>query len=187
MEDARIIELLWQRDEAGLQAARERCGALCTGLADNLLGSREDAEECFSDALLRLWNSVPPERPQHLRAYLAKLTRRAAIDRLRAERAEKRGGGVSDALIDELAECVSGREDAESETMTRALGEANVSVTVPSDQARQRTLFVRRYFRGEPVQELARRFGIRANSVAVSLKRTREKLRAYLEQEGFTL
>lgn len=186
MEDARIIELLWRRDEAGLQGARESYGALCTGLADNLLGSREDAEECFSDALLRLWNSVPPERPQHLRAYLAKLTRSAAIDRLRALMAEKRGGGVSDALIDELAECVSGREDAESETMTRALGEA-ISRFLRNIPARQRTLFVRRYFRGEPVQELAGRFGMRANSVTVSLKRTREKLRAYLEQEGFTL
>ena len=185
MEDTRIIELLWRRDEAGLQAARESCGALCTGLADNLLGNREDAEECFSDALLRLWNSVPPERPRHLRAYLAKLTRHAAIDRLRALTAEKRGGGEAAALLDELAECVSGREDAESETMSRALGEA-ISRFLQTLPARQRTLFVRRYFRGEPVQELARHFGMRANSVTVSLKRTREQLRTYLEQEGFT-
>ena len=185
MEEARIIELLWRRDEAGLQAARESCGALCTGLADNLLGNREDAEECFSDALLRLWNSVPPERPRHLRAYLAKLTRHAAIDRLRARTAEKRGGGEAAALLDELAECVSGREDAESETMSHALGEA-ISRFLQTLPARQRTLFVRRYFRGEPVQELARRFGMRANSVTVSLKRTREQLRTYLEQEGFT-
>lgn len=186
MEDTRIIELLWRRDEAGLQGAREAYGALCSGLADNLLGSREDAEECFSDALLRLWNSVPPERPQHLRAYLAKLTRRAAIDRLRARSAEKRGGGAAETLIDELAECVSGGEDAESETMTRALGEA-ISRFLRNIPVRQRALFVRRYFRGEPVQELARRFGMKPNSVTVSLKRTREKLRAYLEQEGFTL
>ena len=155
MEDERIIALLWQRDESGLQGAKETHGPYCGRLAYNLLGSREDAEECWSDALLRLWNTVPPERPLNLRAYLAKLTRSAAIDRLRAETAGKRGGGETPALLDELAECVSGWEDAESEALSRALGEA-ISRFLSKRPARQRQMFVRRYFYGEPVHALAK-------------------------------
>ena len=184
MDDARIVALLWARDEAALRAAEDCCGALCRALAQNLLGSREDAEECWSDALLRLWDSVPPERPDSLRAYLAKLTRRLAIDRLRAATAEKRGGGTVPLLLDELADCVSGREDAESETLSRALGEA-VSRYLADQPPRTRALFVRRYFYGEAVNELARRFGLRENTVSVTLRRARLGLRAYLERAGF--
>ena len=186
MEDARIVELLWQRDESGLREAKDKYGAVCCALAVNMLGDRQSAEECWSDALLRLWNTVPPERPQRLRAYLAKLTRSAAIDRLRSETAEKRGGGEAAALLDELAECVSGTEDAESETLSRALGE-EISRFLSKLPARQRQLFVRRYFYGDAVNALAKRFGMKPNSVTVSLLRTRATLRAHLEKEGYTL
>ena len=186
MEDERIVELLWQRDESGLREAKEQYGPFCRSLADNLLGSPEDAEECWSDALLRLWNTVPPERPRHLRAYLAKLTRSAAIDRFRSETAQKRGGGEATLLLDELAECVSGGEDAESETLSRALGEA-ISRFLSKLPERQRQIFILRYFRGEPVYALAKRFGMKPNSVTAALLRTRAALRSYLEKEGFTL
>ena len=186
MEDTNIVELLWQRDESGLRAAGDKYGAFCSALAANLLGSRESAEECWSDALLRLWNTVPPERPVHLRAYLAKLTRSTAIDRLRSETAEKRGGGETAALLDELAECVSGTEDAESEAFSRALGE-EISRFLKKLPARQSQLFVRRYCYGDPVSVLAKHFGMKPNSVTVSLLRTRAALRSYLEKEGYTL
>ncbi len=186
MEDTRIVELLWQRDESGLREARDKYGAFCGGLANNLLGSPQNAEECWSDALLRLWNTVPPERPAHLRAYLAKLTRSAAIDRLRSETAQKRGGGEANALLDELAECVSGSEDAESEALSRALGE-EISRFLSKLPARQSRLFVRRYFYGDPVNDLSKRFGMKPNSVTVSLLRTRSALRSHLEKEGFSL
>ncbi|MBO4914574.1 MAG: sigma-70 family RNA polymerase sigma factor [Oscillospiraceae bacterium] len=186
MEDTKIIELLWQRDEGGLQEAKEKYGGFCGNLANNLLGNWQTAEECWSDALLHLWNTVPPERPLHLRAYLAKLTRSIAIDRLRLENAEKRGGGETAALLDELAECVSGKEDTESEAFSRALGE-EISRFLSSLPARQSQLFIRRYFHGDTVNALAKRFGMKTNSVTVSLLRTRSALRSYLEKEGYTL
>ena len=184
MEDRAIIALLRERDEAGLRAAGEAYGAYCRRLAENLLGSGEDAEECWSDALLRLWNAVPPEEPRSLRAYLLKLTRAAAIDRLRAEKAQKRGGGSMPLLLDELAECLPGGSDAESEVLARALGEA-VGRWLRNLPARDRALFVGRYFRGDAPEDLARRLGMRANTVSAALGRCRRRLRAYLEKEGF--
>ena len=184
MEERRIVELLWARDEAALRAAEDCCGPLCRGLARNLLGSPEDAEECWSDALLRAWNAIPPERPLHFRAYLAKLTRGLAVDRLRERSAEKRGGGAAPALLDELAECIPGGESAEEALDARELGAA-VSAFVRDLPARERTLFVRRYFHGEALGEIAKRLGMKENSAAVALRRVREQLRARLTKEGY--
>ena len=184
MEDRAIIALLLERDEAGLRAAEEKYGPCCRSLAKNLLGGSEDAEECWSDALLRLWNAVPPEEPRSLRAYLLKLTRAAAIDRLRSERAQKRGGGAVPLLLDELHDCLPGGGDAESETLKRELGEA-VGRWLRTPSRRDRALFVRRYFYGEGTGELAKRFGMGGNAVSAALRRCRLRLRAYLEKEGF--
>jgi len=185
MNDQSIILQLEQRDETALTALSERCGPECRALAQNLLGSREDAEECWSDALLRAWNAIPPERPAHLRAYLAKLTRRLAIDRLRASGADKRGGGELPLVLEELAECLPGDAgDAEDAALTRALGEA-VSRFLWTLPARERAIFVRRCFSAEPNRDIALDLGMRENAVAVSLRRTRGKLRAWLEKEGY--
>ena len=184
MEDEAIIQALWARDEAGLSRAGEKYGPLCRGLARRLLGSPEDGEECWSDALLRLWNAVPPERPRYLRAYLLKLTRSLAIDRLRARTAEKRGGGEGPLLLGELEEVWPGGSAPEGEVFARALGEA-VSRFLESEPKRERALFLRRYFCGETVGALARDFGMKENSVSVCLRRTRLRLKAYLEKEGY--
>ena len=184
MEDGAIIDLLWARQEAGLGEAGAKYAGLCTGLARRLLGSPEDAEECWSDALLRLWNAVPPERPRHLRAYLLKITRGLALDRLRAETAEKRGGGELPLLLGELEEVLPGGAAPEGEALARELGAA-VSRFLAGETRRDRGLFLRRYFHGEAVGDLAREYGMRENSVSVCLRRTRLKLRAFLEKEGY--
>ena len=183
MDDKELISRYWRRDETALGETAEAHGAFCRRLAQNLLGSPEDAEECWSDALLRAWNAIPPERPLRFRAYLAKLTRAAAIDRLRAQRAEKRGGGEYPLILDELAECVSAGESAESALDAKELGEA-VSRFLRTLPRRDRELFVRRCFHGEAVGELARQNGLRENTVSVSLRRTRQKLREALQKEG---
>ena len=184
LEDREIVDLLWQREEAGLRAAGEKYGDACVGLARRLLGSVEDGEECWSDALLRLWNAVPPERPDHLRAYLEKLTRRLAIDRLRAASAGKRGGGEYPLLLEELGDCVPGSPGAEGEVLGRELGAA-VGRFLKTQPRRDRILFLRRYFHGEAVGDLAKRFGMKENSVSAALRRIRLRLRRFLEKEGY--
>ena len=182
MSDDALLSLFFQRDERALSETGQAHGTACRAVAYRLLGSAEDAEECWSDALYKAWNAIPPERPLHFRAYLLKLTRAAAIDRLRAETAEKRGGGAYPLILDELAECLPGGERPEAAAETRALGEA-VSRFLRARPRREREIFVRRCFYGESAGEIAARLGMRENSVAVSLRRTRQKLRAALEKE----
>lgn len=184
MEDSEILALFEARDETALRELDASFGALCRSVARNILGGDADAEECFNDALLRAWNAIPPERPERLRAYLLKLTRGVAIDRLRAAGAAKRGGGELTLVLDELAEVLPGGSGAEDEALTRALGEA-VSRFLRTLPQRDRAVFIRRCFMVEAQKDVARSLGMRENTVAVSLRRTRQKLRAYLTKEGF--
>ncbi len=183
MEDEGIIALLWARDEAGLRAAEEKYGPVCRALGSRILGSPEDGEECWNDALLRLWTAVPPEKPARLRAWLLKLTRGIAIDRFRSARAEKRGGGELPLLLEELGECVPGSSGAEGDVLVRELGEA-VNRFLRGQAPEDRSLFLRRYFYGESVSGLAEALGMRRNTVSARLSRIRARLRAWLEKEG---
>ncbi|MBR6425057.1 MAG: RNA polymerase subunit sigma-70, partial [Oscillospiraceae bacterium] len=110
MEDTTIIELYWRRSEAAIPATAEKYSAYCSSIARGILGSPEDTEECLNDTWLGAWNAIPPHRPAFLAAFLGKITRNLAINRRQAARAEKRGGGTLPAVLEELAEIVSGAQ-----------------------------------------------------------------------------
>lgn len=182
--DSQIIALLSARDESALAMIRERYGTLCEMLAMRLLGSREDAEECVSDMLLSVWNSNAVLRAETLRAYLVSLVRRAAMDKLKARTRKKRGGKQFALALDELAEILPSGEHVEQEIEQKELSAALTAWigTLPNDS---RCLFIARYYLSESVQEIAQKYGMTAGAVKMSLLRTREKLKAYLKQEGY--
>ena len=183
MTDEQIVNLYWQKDESALRESENAYGAYCRALAERIV-SAEDARECVNDAYLRAGDAIPPERPAHLRAFLAKLTRNAALDRYRAYSAEKRGGGAADAVLDELSEVVGAGEDAESAVTAKELGAA-VNRFVRSLPRREGDVFVRRCFYADTTAEISKRYGMTENNVKVTLSRTRKKLRIYLESEGY--
>ena len=184
MEDAQIVQLYWDRDERAIPATAEKYGSYCLKLAQGIVGDAEDAKECVNDAYWNAWNAMPPHRPEALSAFLAKLVRRVAFNRYQHDRAEKRGGGELPAVLDELAECVSGREDVERAFDARELAAAidGFLETLPREK---RTLFLRRYFYAESVSGLARRSGRTEGAVSMTLLRLRQKLRAYLLERGY--
>ena len=113
MDDGQIVALFWQRDERAIEEAAHRHGGLCRALALRVLGSFQDAEECVSDALLAAWNTIPPQRPEKLSAYLARLTRNLALARRRDASRLKRGGGEADLAYEELDGCLAAHTDVE--------------------------------------------------------------------------
>ena len=184
MGDEEILELYLRRDEAAIAQTLLAHGPYCRRLAENILHSPEDAEECVSDACLRAWNAIPPERPARLRYYLAKITRNLALHRFRAAQAEKRGGGELPLVLEELADCVPGGESPEAEVLARELGAVLSSFTAALPP-RERYIFLRRYYSAEPVADIAARCGLSPGNVSVILTRLRKKLRARLSKEGF--
>jgi RNA polymerase sigma-70 factor (ECF subfamily) len=184
MEDEAIIALYWRRMEEAITQTDLKYGGCCHAVANHILSSDEDAEECVNDTWLRAWNAIPPQRPTRLGAFLVKITRNLAFDRYRAKTAEKRGSGRLEGVLEELEECVSGTHDVPGEAEAKELAAAirRFLTTLPEEE---RSLFLRRYFFGEETAAMARRYGLQSSHVQVRLSRTRKKLRAFLHKEGY--
>lgn len=178
MEDSGIITLFWKRDERAISEFENKYKKLCHTVALGITGSRESAEECVSDTSLRLWNSIPPEKPVSLKAYAVKIVRNLAISVFRAEHAVKRS-----AVMVELEEC-------ESETAVIDDGGELKEIlndfleTLDKTSAR---VFLRRYLFSEQVKNIAADLGISENKVSKILMKTRSNLKKYLAERGVSV
>lgn len=180
MEDRDIIELFFRRESRAIEEAGAKYGAAIRGLAERFV-SPEDAQECESDTYLRAWETIPPERPESLRAYLLRIARNLALDRLRRQGAAKRGGGEAQAVLEELS---TAAPDTALDRVTAEELSNYVNRFIRSLPRRDGDILIRRCFWCESVGDIARRYGMRPNAVSVSLSRSRKRLADYLRKEG---
>lgn len=185
MEDSKIIDLYFERNEAAITETDQKYGAYCRSIAWNILQNHEDSEECVSDTWLRAWNAMPPQRPNVLRQFLAKITRNLSFDRFRAGSAQKRGSGEMPLALEELKECVGSGDPATY--AERKLLEQLIGQFLQALSPRDRGIFLRRYFYAESHREIAQRYDMKEANVRLCLSRTRQKLREYLRKEDFPL
>ena len=183
MTDRKIISLFAERDESAIAEVTRKYGDYCYSIALRILGSPLDAEECVNDTWLAVWNRIPPEDPEDLGAYLARITHHTAAAKLRKMNAKKRGGGEIDLVFEELDECLSGDTDAESPLLVKELASAmnRFYSTLPK---RTRDIFIARYYSAHTFTEIAAAYNTTEANIRMLLSRTRKKLRAYLEKEG---
>lgn len=183
MEDTKIIELYFAREEGAIAETDKKYGPYCRAIAYRILQNLSDSEECVNDTWLRAWNAMPPQRPSVLRQFLAKITRNLSLDRLRGANAEKRGGGEAVLALEELGECVSMDGDPatqlELEELKQAIGEFLQGLP-----ERERSIFLRRYFYLEKPEQIAKAYLLKKANVRLILSRTRQKLRECLQKEG---
>ena len=186
MDDAKIVQLYWDRNEQAIPATADKYGNYCTSIAKNILGNREDAEECVNDTYLNAWNSMPPHRPSLLSTFLGKIVRNLSFNRYKYNTAYKRGGGELPVVLDELSDLVTGKDDVEQEIDRKELVKAIDSFLdrLPADK---RSIFISRYWHTDSISEIANRFGMTENNVSVTLNRLRLKLHNYLLERGFEL
>lgn len=182
MEDREIIRLFLARDEGGIRALAQKFGRRLLATARNILGSAQDAEESVNDTYLALWEAIPPREPDPLAGFVYKTGRNQALKLLRHRTADKRDSRY-DLSLEELAGCIPTRcleEDFEAKLLGQAID--TFLDTVPKDS---RILFLRRYWFGDSMKDLARHFSMTENAVSVRLSRTRNQLKAYLLKEGY--
>ena len=184
MEDSKIIELYWARDEFAIVQSSEKYGAYCFAVAKNILADSEDSEECVNDTWLRAWNAMPPGKPGCLRLFFAKITRNLALKRCEKKQSTKRAGEFS-AILTELEECEVARS-AEQEYLEREIM-TSINTFLDAISQRERCIFVRRYFYAESGAAIAQRYGEKESNVNLILFRTRKKLKEYLEKEGICI
>lgn len=185
MDDREIVDLFWERSESAIAEAKDKYGRLCRAIAANITGSEQDAEECVSDACFRLWNTIPPQKPVSLKAYMLRIARFAAIDKYRYNRSRTPDGGY-EAIVSELEDCVPSGDSVYSEAEKDLCAKA-IDRFLESLDAEARKLFVRRYFQFESIRQLASEFGLKETAVKMRLLRTRGKLKDFLEKEGITV
>lgn len=181
--DGQIIDLYFARSEEAIAKTATRYGGYCKTIANSILGSSADTEECVNDTWLKVWESIPPARPTSLKAYIGKIARNLAIHRYEKERAAKRGGGEVPLILSELEECVPSSASAEDRVSQTAL--TDVLNRFLSKQSRQnRIVFLRRYWYNASVAEIAKDMGLSESAVKSILHRLRTRLKLALEKEG---
>ena len=186
MDDLKIIELFFARNEQAIDESQRKYGGYCKAVSRNILSSDEDAEEVLNDTLLRAWKTIPPEEPKSLKVYLGTLARNISLDRYRKMTAEKRGGLEVSLCLEEaeefLADTKSISEEFEKREFIKFLNEFLHSLP-----ERECDIFVRRYFYCDSTAAIARKFDIKEPNALVVLSRTRKKLKEALRKGGYTL
>ncbi len=181
MEENKIIELFEARDEEALDVCKKKYDRFCFRIADRILGCREDAEEIVNDTYLKAWNTIPPQKPQSVKAYLGMLTRQGALNRMEHRNTEKRGGGRVEVALSELEECLAGEG---AELTDQILLRDTLNRFLHALPQKARTVMIQRYWYLCSVEEIARSCGMSESNVKVTLHRTRAKLKEFLEKEG---
>ncbi len=184
MDDQKIIALFWERDEQALSESEKKYGKYCHYIARRILGNDEDAAEIVNDTRLKLWDTIPPQRPASLKAYAGKLCRHLSLDRCDRMTAQRRGGGEVLLLLDELAECIPDGDDGRDLGESLALRDA-INAFLGTLPDKNRRMFVRRYWYAAPLEEIAHEYGMKKSAVAMLMLRTRKKLKEFLQKEGF--
>ena len=183
MNDDRIIELYFERSEDAITETDKKYGGTCRNMAYNILGNNEDSEECVNDTYMRVWEAIPPKRPEKFGAFVLGIVRHIAIDMCRAANRLKSGGGYRSVGYDEIADCLPSRESVEGEVNRKAvLGAVEKFLSVLPRE--KQVMFVRRYYYCSTYAEIAKDLHSTEEGVRKSLMRIREKLRKFLEKEG---
>lgn len=184
MDEQQIVALYWQRDDAAIRETQRQYGGYLYRIAFHILADREDSREVLNDTYLRAWDSMPPQRPSALAVYLGRITRQLSIDHWRGSHRQKRRGSAYAQSLEELEDCVCGRETPEELLRARELAEA-IGRFLQAQTPQTRQIFLSRYYFADPLSRIAACSGRSVSAVKSQLFRTRQGLKAYLEQEGF--
>lgn len=186
MDDRDIIALYFKRAETAVAETAKKYGKYCFSIANNILRNRRDAEESVNDTYLQTWNSVPPAKPNCLPAYLAKIVRNISLNRIKAQKARKRGSGEYELAYEELSGIISSPQSAEDmidEVMLRDLINRWLDTLPPE----QRMTFVGRYWYFDSISAISAKMDFSASKTKMLLLRLRNDLKEYLEREGVHL
>lgn len=179
MDDSRIIELYFSRDNSAIKETKTKYGRLLYSVSYNILKTHEDAEECESDTYMAAWEQIPPTKPQVLSAFLSRITRNLSFKKLKANTAQKRGGNSQSLPIDELANLIPDNTNAISELEITEI----LNAFLRELPTRDRQVFICHYWYCDSIKDISRQFGFTQSKVKMILLRTRQKLLDHLKKQ----
>lgn len=185
MEDEKIIDLFWNRDESAIAETSSKYGRLCFYIANKILSSREDCEEVVNDTYMSLWNCIPTNHPNRLSVFIGKITRNLALKKYEYNSAAKRNSEAS-CSIDELEDIVSGGNYVENEFENKRI-ELAIDQFLLTQDPYKRYVFIRRYWYFDSIDEISGRTGFSESKIKSMLFHLRKGLKEYLEKEGINI
>lgn len=186
MDDNKIIDLFWKRNEKAIDETSAKYGRYCRSIAYHILRNNEDSEECVNDTYLKAWDSMPPHRPRQLSTFLGKITRNLSLNRYEKLSAKKRGGSQIPMILDELQECVPAVENGNAIIEYIVLKES-LNRFLSEQKEEHRNIFLQRYWYACSIKEISREQGCSEGRIKMILMRTRNELKCFLEKEGIVL
>ena len=186
MDDKEIVTLYWERRESAIEETSKKYGRYCHTIAYNILHNTEDAEECANDTFLNAWQSIPPQKPERLSAFLGRITRNLALNRWDYYRADKRNGGSVPLVLEEMAECIPAKEDMDNLAVAMDFKDV-LNRFLSALPKEKRIIFMRRYWYFCTIEEIAKDLVKSESSVKMTLLRLRASFRTFLEKEGVSL
>ena len=181
MTDQQIVALYWQRSESAIAETDRHYGRYFHYIAYSILQDEEDAKETVNDTYLKAWNTIPPQRPHHLKAFLGRITRQLSINRLEHNSAQKRAGSQYQFALDELSECIAQNQEDFADTIALRDSLNQFLHALPTDARR---VFIRRYWHLHSISEIAADLSMSESKVKSLLMRTRKKLKQHLTEGG---
>lgn len=173
MTEEAIKKKLQERNTGALEELRQEYERYCAAIVRGILSDPSDVEEVLSDVWMRVWTSIPPNDPEYLRLYVARIARNLALNRLEYRNAGKRAALPVEELETVTADC----------TLERQALRSALEAFLRQQRAEHRQMFLRRYWYGDDITEIAARYGCTQAKVTGILFRLRRKLKAYLEKE----
>lgn len=186
MNDSEIIELYFARDERAISETQGKYDSYLRTVSGKIIKSSEDVSECVNDTYLGAWNAIPPTRPNIFRIFLARITRNLSLKKLRSAYAEKRGGGEAALTLDELEEVVESGSRIDEELEAKELA-GMIDEFLAGRAVVDRKIFISRYWYFDSIKEIADRFSFTESKVKMTLKRSRDDLKSYLETRGVVI
>lgn len=183
MEDAKIVELFWQRSEQAIRELDSKYGTTLREMSQRILNDTSDAEECLSDAYLGVWNAIPPHRPKNLLFFVRRVVRNLSINRYRKNTAQKRNSHY-DIALEELEDCLPSPVTVEAQIEAAELTRV-IEGFLDSLNTENRVIFLRRYWYADSYADIGKRTGLREKVISVRLVRLRKQLAKYLSERGF--
>ncbi len=183
MEDSKIIDMYLKRDELAIKETQEKYSDFCYQIAYRILNNCDDAKECENDTYLRVWNSIPPQKPNVFSSFLGMIVRGLSLDRWRKNHAQKRGGCEFSLSLSELEECIPDRKSVYDEIETKELS-LIISTFLHSLPEIESNVFLQRYWHFYSIKEISNHYGFTQSKVKMMLLRTRNKLYELLTKEG---
>ena len=186
LDDAEIVELYWQRDEYAIAATDTKYHKHLMAVAYNIVHDLQDCEECLNDTYMGAWNAIPPARPTALRAFLTTIMRRIAINRYYSNQKATRVPGEMTVALSEIEAFTDDGTSIEQALDAQHIGKV-ISRYLRTLTARQRYIFLSRYYVANTVDDIASSLHVSRSTVNKQLALMRKGLQQALESEGYEI